>query len=244
MAGFHIKIDFANLEKQVKRISMPNAGRKIVQRAFQLSFDKAWKLVLDEELPESDFLNDLESGVIAAIFGFTPSQQEKQVQQFKELFRKKSTTVLVGEDVVSEISINEKDIGKLRVRHQMKKGGTIEFRWLEILINGLTGDSINAGILENIGVDEYVESDSIIGSMKSGLAVRSRSGHAIMTRGSPAEQLAAALGIADIGSFQFKIIPHPFLLQDIFGPIEDKLAKAIRRDFDARMENIPPIVIE
>lgn len=240
MPGFSIKIN-PGWEQEVRKVSLPNAGRKIIQRAFQLSLDKVWKTLINEELPESDFFNDLESGVIAAIFGFTPSMQVKQIEEFKAVFRKKSKTTLIGKDVMSEIVIDKSDIRKPKVRHRIRGSGdgTIEFRWLEVLINGLPSDHINAKILDDIGVEEYVARGSIFpGTLPSGVVGKSRSGHALMVT---PDKLPEAMQTG--ATFRFRIIPNPFLLEDIFGPIQERLGSLLRAEFADRLTRIPPIVI-
>lgn len=251
MAKFSIKIN-PGWEQQIKTIKLPESGSKRINRAFQLSFDRVWETLIDTELSNSDFFEDLESGVIGAIFGFTPTMQAKQIEEFKNIFRKKSKLILIGNDVLSEIVIDSGDIRRLRVRHRIRKTGAfIEFRWLEIIINGLAGDHINAKIMDDIGVEEYVASESIFSkNLPSGLTGKSRSGHALMVTPGKSPRVRTLLKrgftkvAAQVGeTFRFRVIPHPFILDEIFGPIQEKLGRLLRQEFAVRLSKLPPIKI-
>lgn len=254
MPQFSIRI-LPGFEQQIRRVSMPNAARKVVQRAFELSFNKAYNILIDEAVENSQLMDELESGVIAAIFGMTATQKSQQIEKLRQLFRKKSIvrTGGIGGDFTSTISINNSEISKLRVSGSDKRNANVEFKWLQILLRGLEGDEINAKIADLIGVEEFVPSSSIFKKdiPTNVIEQHSRSLEAIMVtpesaakgknKGFKLSDRTLEVAIGKLGNFSFKIIPHPFLLNDIFESIDDKLGTLIRADFARRLKNIPPI---
>jgi hypothetical protein len=252
MPAFNIKIK-PGWEAQIKRVRPSQAVRRIVQYRFKQSVDKIYNRLINQSIEESDFYQDLEGGVIGAIFGFTPAMEKTQIANFKNLFKLRSELTFVGDDVTAEIALKKSDINKLVVQYTIRggehAGGKVRFKWLSIIINGLAGDEINAMIMENIGVDEYVASQSIAGDLPSGLADKSRSGTALMLL-PPDDDMEGLMNLstnpfltskAAASLFRFVIKPHPFIIDDIVRPLYDDFVPLLRRDFSEKLKNIPPI---
>ena len=251
MASIDIKL-LPGFERQLRKFIMPDGLKQNIKKSFISSFNKSYSIVIKDALKKSQLMNDLTNGIIASIFGMYPEQQKQQIEQLRKMFVGRAIDVKLRKDGVTVRAIIEnEDISKLVVTNT-SKNTTVRFKWLQILIKGLTGDEINAKIMKNIGLSDYVPSQSIFKKeLPSGVAEQfSRSGTSIMIvpEKSPRVRTLLERGFtrkaAEVGdTFIFIIKPHPNIVLDIFEGFTTKVESILREDLKQKLKNLPSIKV-